>query len=964
MMYDIQMKNDISSGAVLTVRFPEEDIDKKSLYTIQSDQPEFLVPFLLRNVDGYAECTYQLGMRSELRHRFGSHPAKEYVKLWTNILQPLLDCDDWFLKPSSFVLDANYLYVDRSGSVVSYIYVPSKLDFMEAGALKAMVNELSNKNSTNDQRLENHVWRALAQDFNPRNFLQMLSESNPSPTPEARGHAEHVNPPKQVVQYAEPSPVQQGQSAPAPTLAPSPSRSSDIEISIEPEKKKKKGLFGSKKERPTKKEKAEKKGFWDGKSKENQIILGAAGESAPYTPPKPQYASGPAPAYVTATDIVSAVLVALFLTGGICTFTGLRQMERAQAEAAETARLAEEAARAAEEAERIAKQALAAVTDSEAAYRQGDIPTAISSALEALSLDSPYAAQAQKSLTDALGIYDLSDGFKSHLLLELPSEPLKVELSPSGTRVGVMASGKMLVFDTVNGSQLAELPAGASVLSDLAFIGENLVLFAGDSSLTAYDLASGSVRWTGAAATGISVSGDGSKVAAIYRDENQAAVYDAVSGDVLKVVSFTNQHQEVAANDVFVDTEDSLFTLNEDGTLLAVSFADGTLTVFDLRTGGDDLTIFDGSDFTQFEGGFYERYLAFAAKGNGLAAFAVIDAEKRQQTGGFSSERVSYHTQTDKNGIYISSENLLVKLHPLTGEQSELAYIDSDITAFDISGGYAVTATRDGACSFFGPDATLLEKREGGGRCDFVRIAGETAVTANLDSPVLLVQRLEQHPETQIFSYDADYDHHEARVSADSSTVMLFRYNQFRLYEINGVVLAETEIPDAGQVYDQQYRRDESGDRLEVIYNNGLVRAYSAKDGSLLSEEQGEAPDRTLYEEFTTNHLRIERPLHGTPVAYDKESGELVRELESNAYLTYVTEVDGYIVTEYMTAQGERYGLLLNENLDTLARLPNLCDITADGHLVFDDMRGNLRQSRIYSIQELMALAKTEGGNT
>ena len=93
MMYDIQMKNDISSGAVLTVRFPEDDIDKKALYTIQSDQPKFLVPFLLRNVDGYAECTYQLGMRSELRHRFGSHPSQEYVKFWTHILQPLLDCE-------------------------------------------------------------------------------------------------------------------------------------------------------------------------------------------------------------------------------------------------------------------------------------------------------------------------------------------------------------------------------------------------------------------------------------------------------------------------------------------------------------------------------------------------------------------------------------------------------------------------------------------------------------------------------------------------------------------------------------------------------------------------------------------------------------------------------------------------------------------------------------------------------
>lgn len=656
--------------------------------------------------------------------------------------------------------------------------------------------------------------------------------------------------------------------------------------------------------------------------------------------------------------IVAAVLAAAFLAGGICTFIGLRQMEQAQAEAAETARLAAEAARAAEAAEREAKQALAAVTASKDAYRKGDVQTAISSALEALSLDSPYAAQAQKSLTDALGIYDLSDGFKSHLLLELPSEPLKVALSPSGTRVGVMVSGKMLVFDTVSGSQLVELPASASALSDLAFAGEDLVLFAGERALTAYDLASGSVRWTGAAATGISVSGDESRVAAIYRDENQATVYDAVSGDILKVVSFTNQYQEVAANDVFVDTEDSLFALNESGALLAVSFADGTLTVFDLRVGGDDLVIFDGSDFTQFEGGFYEQYLAFAAKGNGLAAFAVIDTEEKRQTGGFSSERVSYHAQTDANGIYISSENLLVKLHPVTGEQSELAYTDSDITAFDVSNRYAVTATRDGACSFFGPDAALLERHKNGDRCDFVRIAGETAVTANLDSPVLLVQRLEQHPETQVFSYDADYDHHEARISADGGTVMLFRYDRFRLYDINGTVLAEVDIPDASQVYDQQYRRDEAGDRLEVLYNSGLIRTYSAKDGSLLSEEQGNAPDGTLYEEFTTSRLRIERPLHGTPVAYDKESGELVRELESDAYLTYVTEVDGYIVTEYMTAQGERYGLLLNEDLDTLAKLPNLCDITADGCLIFDDKRGNLRQSRIYSIQELIALAK------
>jgi len=663
--------------------------------------------------------------------------------------------------------------------------------------------------------------------------------------------------------------------------------------------------------------------------------------------------------------VTAAALSLVFLAGGICTFTGLRQMERAQAQAAEEARLAEEAARIAEEAERTAKQALAAVAASEDACRNGDISAAVRSAGEALTLDSPYAARAQYALTNALGVYDLSDGYKPHLRLDLPSEPLKVELSPSGTRVGVMVSGKMLVFDTESGEKLAELPAFGSVLSDLVFVSDDLVLFAGEDALTAYDLSNGQTLWTGAAATGITVSGDGSRAAAVCRDENQAAVYDVASGELLRVVAFGNQHQKVAANDVFVDTQSDLFILNEDGTLLAVSFDGGGLTVFDLRPGGDDLIIFDSSDFIQFEGGFYEQYLAFAAKGESLSAFAVIDTQEKRQTGGFSSPKLSYHVRTDRNGVYISSENLLVKIHPVTGEQSELAYTTSDITAFDVSDGYTATAGKDGSYSFFGPDATLLERHEGEARCDFVRVAGDAAVTASQDSPTLRVMKLEKHPDAQLFSYDAEYDHSEARLSADGSTVMLFRYDRFRLYDAaSGAVLADIELPDAGpdQIYDQQYRRDEAGSRLEVTYYDGMRRTYSAEDGSLIGEEQGELPDKTLHETFTTSRLRIERPLHGTPAVYDRESGELIQELESNAYLTYVTEVGDYLVTEYLTTQGERYGLLLNEDLETLAKLPGLCDITPDGTLIFDDMRGNLRQSRIYSIQELTSLAEAEGG--
>ena len=108
-----------------------------------------------------------------------------------------------------------------------------------------------------------------------------------------------------------------------------------------------------------------------------------------------------------------------------------------------------------------------------------------------------------------------------------------------------------------------------------------------------------------------------------------------------------------------------------------------------------------------------------------------------------------------------------------------------------------------------------------------------------------------------------------------------------------------------------------------------------------------------------TTRLRVERPLHGTPAAYDRETGRLIRELEADDYLAYVTEVGEYIITEYVSSQTrERYGILLNQELETLARLPALCDVLEDGTLIFDDQKGNLRQCRIYSPQELLALAE------
>ena len=120
----------------------------------------------------------------------------------------------------------------------------------------------------------------------------------------------------------------------------------------------------------------------------------------------------------------------------------------------------------------------------------------------------------------------------------------------------------------------------------------------------------------------------------------------------------------------------------------------------------------------------------------------------------------------------------------------------------------------------------------------------------------------------------------------------------------------------------------------------------------------GEPPESLTLQMYTTDRYRIEVPLHGTPKVYDIKTGKQISELKSRDYLAYVTKIDDGLITEYTTAQGERYGLILNDRFETLANLPGLCDISEDGRLLFDDKLGNLRQSRVYSVQELIEIAE------
>ena len=68
------------------------------------------------------------------------------------------------------------------------------------------------------------------------------------------------------------------------------------------------------------------------------------------------------------------------------------------------------------------------------------------------------------------------------------------------------------------------------------------------------------------------------------------------------------------------------------------------------------------------------------------------------------------------------------------------------------------------------------------------------------------------------------------------------------------------------------------------------------------------------------------------------------------------------MITEYISAiDGTRFSLILDgKTAETLDKLLNLCDIR-NYKLIFDIAPGSLRETKLYSIGELILQAKQEG---
>ena len=632
----------------------------------------------------------------------------------------------------------------------------------------------------------------------------------------------------------------------------------------------------------------------------------------------------------------AAILSVLFLAGGICTFLGLQQIEKMQ-------------------------EAKILAGDSANALEQGDVKEAVRLAMEGagqeMEVINTITPQIQYSLAEALGVYDLSDGFKAMDVLELPAVPFDVVFSPEGNYVAVTYAYELAVYQTQGLVKIAQFPIQESALADVVFAGETQVIHAGTEGITAYDLQKDCVLWRGGMAETLDVSADGKVVAATIREEKKAVIYDALTGEKLGECSFGERQMFSAYNDIFTDPDRDIFKLNQDGSMLAVSFSEGSLAVFDLRHPENSVWILENSSNTHFTGGFCENYFGFTARGAGNSIFELWDTANWEYIAGYESVN-KLLLQAEEQGIYLADGNLLVGIEPKTMEEKEIAYTSGNqITGFKVNRDHALVATDDNGFSFY-KNGKLLSKEMEEENCDFIDLAGANAVAANRNQNVLRFLAGKQEDDSILISYDLGFAHMETRISHDKERIMFFDYQQFAVCDRYGKVICKENLPEPEKIYDQQFRRLNNTSYLEVIWYDGTTRHYSAVDGILLYEVKEEVPQKNLYEEFYTEKYRIVSHLHSAPEVYEKDTGHLVTTLEEDAYLTYVTQVGEEILTEYISTSGERFGVLLNQDMEKLAVLPGLCDVW-DNMLLFDNGTGIVRQGRFYSSRELMALGET-----
>lgn len=634
------------------------------------------------------------------------------------------------------------------------------------------------------------------------------------------------------------------------------------------------------------------------------------------------------------------------------------------------------------------------------AFADGDYSQALEHALNAVTQkpdDPPIPAEAENVLAEILGVYDVFSGYKPEYSIGddiLSGRPVKAAVSPDGKRVAVMMVENfdsnaspvfpLRFFDAHSGKEIAQpVRMYPSALSEFKFLDDNILIYAGEQDLTVCSLPETlldnetlpavTALDKGVSATGIAVSGDGSVVAGVKRDGEIAVLYHILrDGNAVRlqdeaVLSFHGKSQYVLPHDTFTDPLDNLFELDEHGRRLALNFSDNSLYIVDVsdfsRLNQPEIykeISLPSQRYQHFEGGFHGDFFLYSASTKSLRQDAitsyaqVIRADTMEPVEGLSmTEETPFraHAYADADTAYLTVGSSLRRIDFLSETWETVDYADANITLLRQADGRVLIVTANHTVSVYDE----LEGKQvvsSGTPYDIAAFTQETLLLASQNRTTLSLLRWKECQ--PVLRYDPAFEHLYAAVQPDLSSSILYWSRMCKAFSSAGYPLGNQEFKDWDtELVKQSYQRDPDGDKLALIYEH-RIDYYSAKGAKFLGSETAETPRNASDTDTMGDYFIESRPNDFTLIRNDTTEKEVTikREILQNAF----TQGENLLIS-MSTMDGTRYSLLLNPECETIARLPNLCDVLPDGTLIFDDNHGKLFSALLYSTDDLIRLS-------
>lgn len=102
----------------------QERLDDIAIKVIKNDTPDFLMPIRMLKVNGSVELRYTIGNQTALKYKDLVFNKVQFLQFYRSLLYPFLEGNDWMLDYHCYCIDSNYVFIDKNGRDVLYMYIP------------------------------------------------------------------------------------------------------------------------------------------------------------------------------------------------------------------------------------------------------------------------------------------------------------------------------------------------------------------------------------------------------------------------------------------------------------------------------------------------------------------------------------------------------------------------------------------------------------------------------------------------------------------------------------------------------------------------------------------------------------------------------------------------------------------------------------------------------------------------